>query len=1212
MEAVARQLVWVRRWGRGLLVVQRLAQFVAGALVVMMALGGLDFLLRLPTWGRVFIVLVAVAAGGTWLWTQLGRALRFRPSLSDLALRAERLFPVLRGSLASAVEFSLRPEAYASPSTTAVLSGASVSHVREQLERIELKRLIDPTRTWRVLAVLLVVLLAFGGVLLASPGGAATAAERWLTPWTGAEWPRRVEVVNLTEDRVWPTDAPLRLRAEVERGHSAGMRVWVEYRLFEPTPDGERRGPRESLLMSEQAGANADGDGGARYERLIDLPEHLLGAGDADYRGTVEYRLIAGDHRTEPRRIELVSRPAVTGVTAQIEPPAYAEGLVAEQTIHLHRQSGQVATATARAGSRVTLAVEMNKPVVMSGDTEAALATVLPGLPTSAEVEVVGGGDAGSDGADAMRSSAGADGEAVQARALLVSFVLRETVETPIQLVDRHGLESRSERRYRLEAVADQPPSVSMVEPVSDQAVLPRALVDVEAMAQDDVAVEQLTLEAELPVRDSADDEGEVGTRELASESGRQPQLALRHALDLAEMHLRPGDAVVLSAVAVDVYDFEGDRHEPVRSSERRLRIIDEPEFIGQLRGELSAVRQQAQRIDERQRRLTEEDPEPSEARTQQQRLTERVEGQASLVDRLEQRMERNRLEEPALSEMMSRAGELLEDARAASEAAEQQFEQAAGAEDADEAAAGREQARERQGEVREALAELGELLDQSRDALTLQLRLRQLLTEQETLEADTRRLLPQTVGEDVANLPEELQQALRELAEQQRETGQQADELVRQMRSTATALNREDASDRDRVSGELLDEAATMAERGGLGEQMEQAGEAIDDNQLSQAGQGQHDSMELMEQMLSEMGRGQERMQAMLQRRLDELARAITRLIEQQRSQNQRAEDAERLPDLEQGQAGVRRNTMSVSDQAGRSQETEAVATVLDQAVASQGEAIVSMRADQRPATQVAQREALEHLEAALERVREQQREAQQEQARQQRAQLREAYERLAETQKDLREQTEAAAEAGARDRRQRARLIELGHEQSDLRIEAERLGEQAGQVMMFELIHGRIDRSLSGVVRDLRRASADAALQWEQSEVERMLRMLAAVLEDDEQDADFAGEMAGGDGGGGGETPIVPPAAELKMLREMQQVVYDRTREASDQGQARGPDAVADRLRDLSSEQRELSAVGERLIEQMRQMQQMREQGGMPGPGGPGGPDGGDGAEQ
>ncbi|MEX1017890.1 MAG: hypothetical protein WDZ31_14210 [Phycisphaeraceae bacterium] len=1202
MEAVARQLVRVRRWGRGLLVVQRLAQFTAGGLALALALGGLDFLLRLPAWGRVFILLVALVAGGTWLWTHLGRALRFRPSLSDLALRAERLFPALRGSLASAVEFSLAPEAYASPAATATFTHASVGQAQSQLTQVELRRLIDPTRTWRVLAVLAVVAAAFAGVVLAAPTATQTAAARWLTPWAGAEWPRRVEVANLTDVTVWPSDAPLRLRAQVERGHSAGMRVWVEYRMIDA--DGEP-GPRESLLMNEQAGNSFEAatTGAATYERLVDLPEHLLGAGTADHRGTIEYTLTAGDHQTSPQRIDLVSRPAVTDLTARITPPAYAAALIGEQSLPLHRQSGQVAAATALAGSEVTLELTLNKPVAIDADPAAALQALLPGMPADAQLRVV-------DHASYVHTSTTADGasEPPGPQAVAVTFTLRETVETPVQLVDRHGLTSRSERRYRLEAVADQPPAVSMVEPVSDQSVLPTALVDVEAMAQDDVAVEQLALAAQVPDRDpSAEGETGMRTRELAAQSGQQPQMDVRHALDLMEMDLQPGDAVVLAAVAIDVYDLDGQRHDPVRSSERRLRIIDEPTFIGQLRGELSAVRQQALRLDERQRRLIEERPEPAEAEQEQQRLTERVEGQASLVQRLEQRMQRNRLEEPALEEMMNRAGDLLEQARRASEAARQQLEQAGEAEDEQTAEQLRDAAEQQQGEVREALGELDELLDQSRDALTLALRLRQLLTEQQTLEADTRRLLPQTVGEEVANLPEALQDALEELADQQREAGEQADELVQQMRSTATALNREDASDRERVSGELLEEAARMAEEEGLDEQMEEAGESIEQNQLSQAGQQQHGSMELMEQMLSEMGRQQERMQAMLQRRLEELAQAIERLVEQQTAQNERTEPAERLPDLEPGQAGVRRNTMAVADQAGRADETQPIAETINQAVTAQGEAIVSMRDAQRAPTQVAQREALAQLESALEQVRQQQQEAAQEQAEQQRKKLREAYEKLAEQQKALREQSAEAAEAGVRDRRERARLIELGHEQADLRIAADELGEQAGEVMMFELLHRGIDRSLDGVVRGLRRAAVDDALLWEQSEAERMLRTLAAALEEDDSDpSEFAGEMGGGGGGGGGQPPpVIPPAAELKVLRDLQQTIYDRTREASNQLRDQGAASVEERLRDLGSEQRELSAVGERLIEQMRQMQQ---QGMIPqGP-----PDGGEGAER
>src|SRR5690606_12724472 len=122
---------------------------------------------------------------------------------------------------------------------------------------------------------------------------------------------------------------------------------------------------------------------------------------------------------------------------------------------------------------------------------------------------------------------------------------------------------------------------------------------------------------------------------DLAAEAGRQPSLRAAHALDLAaHPQLRPGDVVTLTATARDVYlDRAGQRHDPARSAPRRLRIIDAATLIGQIRGELAGVRQQALRLDEQQQQAAQAPP--ADAQPLQDRLGRRLEAQSSLVRRL-------------------------------------------------------------------------------------------------------------------------------------------------------------------------------------------------------------------------------------------------------------------------------------------------------------------------------------------------------------------------------------------------------------------------------------------------------------------------------------------------------------------------------------------------------------------------------------------------
>ena len=1147
MEKVTRELERIRRQGWWLLLIQRSAQVAVVAVAMAVGLGLMDYLLRLPGWMRLIVLLGALAAVVAWAGPRLSRAYRFWPELAELALRAERLMPPLAGRLASAVEFTLNPQAYAAPQATAALAEASVGAAASGVDHARLGGILDTRQTRKAVAAAGGALLVLLLIVAVAPAHAALAAQRWLAPLGAAEWPRRVHVADLTDHGVRPADAPVRLAAEIERGYVANMRVWAHYRVVE----GGSGGRFAATLMSEQLGET---DGRGRFESLVELPEHLA-AGVGDEPVTLEYYLEAGDHRTARQELELVDRPRVRRMAVHVTPPAYAQGLIEPRWLAMDvGGGGAVASVAALAGSELRLRIELNKPLPMD---EGLVSQTVPGLAGRAQL-----------------NAAPAD-----ERAFELTLTLDETVETTVELVDEHGLASHSPRRYRIEALADQPPAVTLVAPESDEAVMPTATVPLAGRARDDVGLEELSLRAEVhrggepPVRTTLD-----------RIAGRRSELALEKELGIASLDVEPGDTVAVYAEAQDVFELDGQRHEPVLSVQRHLRIIGESELIDELRRELAAVRQQAVRMQRQQEELTQR--EPGETLSGQRQITERSEAQQRVVDGLGERAQRNELDEPALEQMLERARGLLDASAQASERARQAMQQAA-EDEADEAAL--ETGRQEQAETDEALRELIALLDDGRDALTLQLELRRLRAQQEALELEARRLLPQTVGEDLEDLSPELREALAELAQSQAEAGQDAASLMQQMREAARRLGEmEDATDEQLAQSEALDEAVDLAEREALDERMQAAAEAAEENRLSQAGQDQQASLETIQEMLDGLEQSQDqRSQAMLRRRLEELARTIRQLIERQQAQIAALEQAQNVPALEPAQAALRQRTMAAAHRAGQQDETRQAGELLDEAVDAQADAVRGLRGDDRPEAEAAKAEALEHLEAALEAILEQQRQAEQEERDEERRQLQERYEALADQQDELRERVEELDEAGALDRRQRAELIRLGREQEDLRAAAAELGEDVGEVILFEHLHQRIESLASSAAARLERAETGRGVTGEQATVSRLLRTAAMALDDDMQPAEFAGEDAGGGGGGGGgDMPeLVPPIAELRVLRELQQVVHQQTRAVDEDAGA--PDREA-RLRELGEEQGDLSSLGQRLIEQLEQAQQ------------------------
>lgn len=1148
-----------------LLVLQRLGQATAAALAGLAILALLDYALRLPVPVRMGLLALLGAAVLGWLGKRLWAALQFRPSLADLALRAERMYPHLRGSLASAVEFSEQAGAYANPARTGALAAAARDRVAGQIEARQLRQLLAPRATWVALAVAGTLLVGLAVVGSLAPQFSGTALARWFTPWAGAEWPKRTQIASLTGASAWSADQPLTLRAAIRKGHYPRMRVTAYYRLIDN--DG-RAGAWQRVLMSEQTPERRANEAQAtlapRYEQLVELAERAPAANENGQRGRIAYYFTAGDDRTETEQVALIERPTVTAVRVAMTPPRYARSLLETEHADLHARSQQMPTARGLEGSTVRFEIVFNKPLHVA---DGAWGALVPGLPSEAQV--------------ALDTAEGAEGaEAAGARRVAYTFPLRESVRTAVELVDRHGFANLSERRYALEAIPDEPPAVSILEPRADQSVLAEARIELEALVQDDVGAESIALEAQVPGEADSRSRETTSVRELGRRSGQEPRLTLAHTLDLADFALEPGDVVTLTALGRDIYELNGKRHERVRSTPRRLRIIDAGTLAGELRGELAGVRRQAIRMDAEQGRLAEQSP--SEAQPRQGRLTDRLAAQRALVEGLIERAERNRLEAASLNDTMAQARALLEEAGTASEAAQRAMEAAD-----DDAPA-------QQDAVRAALSELVSLLDQGEDALARRLELQRLRTTQRNLEAQTRELLPQTVGESLENLPAELREQLEALAERQRRAASEAEALVREMRSTAAALAQQDRDEESRAAADTLAEAADLAQREGLSERMGESSQAIDENQLSRAGQEQSESLDVMDRMLSELGQQEQRRQAMLRRHLADLAEQLERLIERQRNQLAALDGAEDVSALSGPQRDLRRATLAASELAGQSETTAPAVDVIDEAVARQGQAIGALRASEAEAARQAEQRAVAHLEEAIELVRQQCEELAQEQADQQREELKAEYEQLADRQDALRAQVnevlqerEQAAGEGLT-RRQRAALVQRGHEQSDIRTAASKLRERVEDALLFQHLHDRLDQAAREVVERLRSAEADDALTDRQQRIAGDLRRMAAVLEQATGErADFAGQQGGGGGGGQAqEPPLVPPMAELRLLRSLQAAVLEETRAL-----AGVDDAARARLMNLSTEQRSLSELGEQLIEQMNEQRRQME---------------------
>lgn len=1157
MQDVRQQIESVQRAARRLLVAQVVLRWLAAVVLVALALGLADYALRLPAWFRAALALALVAFAGYWLWTRLTRALSFRPDLATLALRAEGLYPQLAGSLATGVEFGARRAEYADNPRAASMVDASISELQPRLAGVAIGRLINPKRSLIHAGSLAAVALVLGVVIVLAPWSTALAAKRWLAPWSAADWPRRTNLTSLTGETVWPSDTPVRLRVRAEGVTWPGMRAWVYYRQSDQRGDGDWR----RVLLNEQAGGS--GVAGRAFEGIV---EPATSAGE---NATIEFYFQAGDDLTHTQELTIVERPAVVAARLHVAPPAYAKGIVAEQDLALDEQAGPLGTASALEGSTVRWRFELNKPIA----APRGLAEMMPGLASEEGVEF----------RNVKPDHAGAT------PAIEAGLTLKRGVQTRVRLVDEHGLGNASERSYRVEMTIDQPPAASVAQPASDEAVLATAKLQAEGVAQDDLAVERVTLTARRiaagtpsdtqPASGAAKPEAAV----LRETAGRANRLTAGRMLEIASLGAKPGDEVVLHAVAWDIFNLGGKRHGAVTSTPRRLRIIDEATLTAQIRAELDAVRDQAIRINEQQRDLLSSTLD--HALAGQGEVSRRVENQAGVLKSLRDRVARNGLNDAQLGDLMSRAGSLLNKAKASSDAAKTKLDSDK-KKDRDAAQAAKSaDATKAQTDVADTLTDLVSLLDRGRDAAGLRAQLQSLISTQGSISADTRGELPRTLGKTPDQLTPEEKKKLDDLAGREAALSAKIDALSRQITSTADSLSQNPKDPADEDTARALKDAAQIAQKQGLQDATNRAGEALKENKLSEAGNAQQQALSTMQAMLDQMGKPSASEQEMLRRKMMALAEAIEKLVAQQEAQLARLPDARDFGALESSLGVLRRNTLSVGEQASETRAT-GVAKHLGDAAGYQGDASVALRASKRGPAAEGEKLALVSLEAALAEAKKLRDEARAEANKKERTRLKEEYAKLAEEQEEINGQTAPLA-VGPLNRKQRAELIGLGDKQADVKEAARKLGEEVEDAMLFKHLHGEIDSAAQRVTTRLRGARADDEVLDDQATIVSSLQTMIAALDQAQKDDPFAKPQdnngGGGGGGGGGEPPLVPPIAQLKALRGIQAAIYQRTKRVAE---ASNLDAAARERRVLriSTQQRALSGLGEDLIESMK----------------------------
>jgi len=1144
-----------------------LARTVTAVVSVVLAAAILDYLLQVKDPGLRILFSAAVAAAFVvGLYRYLLRPLR-RPLRSvDIAQRIERAYPELEDRLSSAIEFLAQsPDDRLAGSSA--LRRAVVVDATARMEDVSPARVLDRRAAYRAARVAgLVIGLGLIAVFL-QPQLARIAVARLVSPFGETEWPRKHNLRFVDPPRRLAVGEIFEVELEDTRGDLPdSAQIHYRYRV-----DGR--------WTEEVEPMHASG------ERMFARREPVT--------RPFQYRAVGGDDDTMPWiELEVVEPPRVHSFQVVVAPPAYT-GFPASPSDKRIR---------ALRGSRAVFSGVSTKPL------------------GSAHLNWKSG--------DELRQwPAVVEEDAHHFRIADPELQVAESGEYWFTLVDESGLTGGADTRWNVQAVADNPPTVSIEQPAGSIFVTPEATVEVGVLVKDDLRVRQAALRHEVPVR-SADNQPDDRQIPLFTgpESAPAPEgggsllaieghsLTLDHTWSLEPLGLHPGQRLALWAVARDYAGKQGETALPrwiniITRAELEDRLAERQAVILAELGRALKMQQEARSLTKSLEiqlqevgRLAKTDIDRLQADELKQRQVQRMltspsEGVRGQIDDLLAQLASNKIENPDIHRRMRQfrsvieelgrnelplvAQELVSALKTSQAQAQDQEEMPPPAGERvesslTEAGAGQDRIIER---LEQLLGDLSQWADYRRFAREL----RRLVRSQRELQEATAEIGKATLGRDLDDLSKQEAADLKKLLERQQELAREFDKLSQGMERMAGKLSGEDP-----LAAATLEDALHLSRKRAVSAKLHSSGTDIEQNRLAQAVRGQEAIAEDLEALLEVLsGRADQE----LGRLVKELKRAeedLVRLRKEQKRLRLEMEDAAKEPDPEERRKRLER---LVRKQRELEEEIRRFARRLKRLQAAEAEDSTSRGADalSRASTAAEQddaaggaealRNAGKDLEEAQQQLAQARRQAEADLANAMLARFEDAVQSMLDRQqRALRitaELEERRKRRGELDRQTDWPLLQdEAKNQQMLAEEAEQFSGSIGKFGVYRLALETAAREMRSAAGMMQRGQTDSAVQRRQQNALHRLKQLMRAFEQPDDQADAA-EQAGASGAGGaaasGEN--VRDLTELRLLKLMQEDLNHRTQQLEALAEAELTPAQREEYEALSKEQGQLA---------------------------------------
>ena len=482
---------------------------LTGLIALFMGEAIVDWLMPLPNFVRIALLIVGIGVIGYLLYRYLVQPLRESLTLRDVALNVERNHPDLEDRLVSAVQFGNREST--DPVESHMLQRL-LEDTTERVKGIDFKATIDHSRTRKQVGIAALVVVACCVLALIFPTEIHTSLLRVLVPW------EKTAPVLTTKLTVEPGNA------RILRGKSLPIHVTVTGKsadkvvlTYEKAQAQETNTPENSSAQQQiNMLQNPDDKRGFAYE-IFNI--------DAD----IEYYVVANETTSERYTVEVFEMPRVTEISVAYTYPDYTGLKPVVQT-----GTGDIQAVV---GTQAELKLTTNKAI------QSATFSLRRDVKKRSFTERLTG-TAEPDTTEMIIS----DGNT-----LTTSIDIVEDGTYTVQLLCIDGFNNEIPIEYAVKAIPDEVPEVVIKEPGRDIKTTKLGEVEVIAEAMDDYGIAELKLMYRVGSGELQELVMEATTPKPAAVDTNRRRIADgSYTFYLEEFDVEPGDIISYYARAVD------------------------------------------------------------------------------------------------------------------------------------------------------------------------------------------------------------------------------------------------------------------------------------------------------------------------------------------------------------------------------------------------------------------------------------------------------------------------------------------------------------------------------------------------------------------------------------------------------------------------------------------------------------------------------------